>query len=112
MKWSADAFAIEHYHREFDGSFLTGVNTIRLNNVDNILLGTILYLGPSTFGGFVGNEEEITVIGINTITKDVTFSKSGGGGLDNSYISTDPIDFHKTIFLFNDNTFGVAEDNQ
>jgi hypothetical protein len=104
MRWESNSFAIEHYHRGFDGSFLKGVNKIRLNDVTNITSGIKLYLGPSSFGGFVGTEEEITVLSVNSTTKDITFGKLGG--LKNSYISQDPINFHKTIFLFNDNSFG------
>jgi len=110
IRWSSKAFAIEHYHLAFDGSFAAGVNTIRLDDSSNVSPGNKLYLGPSTFGGFVGNEEEITVLSVNTTTNDVTFSK--GGGLENSYISTDPITVHKTIFLFNDHSFGGSENNR
>ena len=110
IRWSADAFAIEHYHREFEGSFLRGVNAIRLNDVSDVTPGTKLYLGPSDFGGFVGNEEEITVLGVNPATKIVTFGKPGG--LENSYGSTNPITLHKTIFLFNDHSFGGSANNR
>ncbi len=110
MRWEAKAFAIEHYHRELNNSFLQGVNTIRLNDVDNVTPGTKLYLGPSSFGGFIGNEEEVTVVGVNSTTKDVTFGKLGG--LENSYLSQDPVNLHKTIFLFNDHTFGGSADNK
>jgi len=109
IRGSSEAFAIEHYHREFDGSFLQGVNTIKLNDVTDVTPGTKLYLGPSGFGGFIGNEEEITVLTVNQTTKNVTFSK--GGGLENSYLSQDPIDFHKTIYLFNDHSFGGDANN-
>jgi len=108
MRWSSNAFAIEHYHLEFDGTFPAGVNTIRLNDSANVSPGTKLYLGPSTFGGVVDNEEEITVLGVNTITHDITFGK--GGGLENSYGSTDPITLHKSIYIFNNNSFG-GDDN-
>ncbi len=100
--------AIEHYHLEFDGSRLQGVSTIKLDDVSNINPGVKLYLGPSGFGGFIGNEEEIIVLSINTTTKEVTFSK--GGGLENSYLSQDPVTLHKSIYLFNDNSFGGTED--
>ena len=108
IKYSAEAFVVEHYHREFDGSFLQGVNTIRLDDTTNLSLGTTLYLGPSAFGGFIGNEESIVVGGISG--NDVSFVK--GGGLENSYLSIDPVDFSKSIFLFNDHSFSGQEDNQ
>jgi len=108
MRWEADAFAIEHYHRTFDGSFIQGVNTIRLSDVSKIEIGDTLYLGPSDFGGFIGNEEEIVVNGISGT--DISFIKAGG--LENSYVSVDPIDFSKSIFLFNQNSFTGNEDDR
>jgi hypothetical protein len=111
MRWSADAFAIEHYHLKFSGSFLQGVSTIRVDDASKISPGEKLYLGPSgfgTLGAFVGNQEEITVLSVNSITGDVTFSK--GGGLENSFLSDDPITLHKSIYLFNDNSFGGQDD--
>ncbi len=110
IRWEADAFAIEHYHREFDGSFLQGVTTIRLNDVSKISVGDIIYLGPSGFGGFIGNEEQITVLSVNSGTGDITFSKTGG--LENSYLSLDPVDFVQGIFLFNQHSFSGQEDDK
>jgi len=110
IKWSANAFAIEHYHREFGSSFSAGVSTIRLNDVTDIIPGTKLYLGPSDFGGFIGNEEEITTLSVNSTTKYVTFFKDGG--LENSYSSQDPINFHKGIYIFNDHSFGGTVNNR
>jgi hypothetical protein len=107
MRWAADAFAIEHYHRELDGSFTQGATSIRLNNVSKIQIGDILHLGPSDSGGFEGNEEQITVLGISG--NDISFFKPGG--LENSYISQDPVDFVQGIFLFNDHGFSGREDN-
>jgi hypothetical protein len=110
MRWDADAFAIEHYHRAFNGSKTRGSTVIRLNDASNVTPGTILYLGPSGFGGFIGNEEQITVTSVNTVTGDVTFSKVGG--LENSYLSADPIDFHKSIYVFNQHKPGGDQNNQ
>ncbi len=113
MRWSASAFAIEHYHLKFNGSFLQGVSAIKVDDASNISPGDKLYLGPSGFGVtgiFVGNEEEITVLSVNSTTGDVTFSK--GGGLENSFLSDDPITLHKSIYLFNDNSFGGQDDEQ
>lgn len=108
IRWSASSFAVEHYHRSFDGSFAKGSSTIRLNSAEHLNVGDVLYLGPSGFGGFVGNEEQITILGVNHTTQDISFSKSGG--LENSYLSSDPIDCHKSVFLFNDHSFSGIED--
>lgn len=108
VRWAADAFAVEHYHRSFDGSFLAGVSTIRLDSVDKIQVGDILRLGPSGFGGFEGNEESIVVAGISGT--DISFVKTGG--LENSYLDDDPVDFVKSIFIFNQHSFSGTEDNK
>ncbi len=108
IRWEADAFAVEHYHREFDGSFLQGVSTIRLNDVSKISIGDIIHLGPSGFGGFIGNEEQITVLGISGT--DISFFKAGG--LENSYLSLDPVDFVQGIFVFNQHSFSGQEDDK
>ena len=107
IKYSAEAFVVEHYHREFGASFLQGVSTITLDDTTNLSIGDSLYLGPSGFGGFVGNEESIVVGGISG--NNVSFVKTGG--LENSYLSQDPVDFSKSIFLFNDHSFSGQRDN-
>jgi hypothetical protein len=109
IRWSSDAFAIEHYHRTFLLSAAVGDSVFRLNDVSNINAGDKLYL-TSSFGGFEDNEEEITVFSVNTVTKDVTFAKSGG--LENSYNFQDPVAFAKTIFVFSDNSTTGLEDGQ
>jgi hypothetical protein len=106
--YQSEAFAIEHYHRAFDSSALVGDSTIRIDDLTDIDIGDTLYLGPSSFGGFVGNEESILVTGINTTTNRISFTKLGG--LENSFTSTDPIDFSKSIWLFNDHSYSGEED--
>ncbi len=110
IRWESRAFAIQHYHRFFNSSFDRGESVIELDDVGQISPGDILYLGPSTFGGFVGNEESIVVGGVDSINNLISFSKPGE--LENSYISTDPIDFHKSLYLFNDHSFSGKEDGQ
>lgn len=108
MRWAARAFAVEHYHLEFDGSHLQGATTVRVDDASNISPGMNLYIGPSGFGGFLGNEEIRLVIGINPSTNDLTLDS----GLENSYLSQDPITIHKSVWLFNDNSFGGLEDGE
>ena len=72
------------------------------------MVGDILYLGSSTFGGFSGVEEEIAVGGISG--NDVFFSKAGG--LEASYLSLDPMDFIKALWIFNEHSFSGTADNR
>ncbi len=108
IKYAASAFAIEHFHRTFASSALQGASVIRLNSTSRLGVGDTLYLGPSTFGGFDGVEEQITVGGI--AGDFVTFSK--GGGLEASYLSLDPMDFTKAIWIWNEHSFTGTEDNK
>ena len=110
IRWESNAFAVQHYHRTFDSSFDRGEAVIELDDVTQINAGDILHLGPSSFGGFVGNEESIVVGSVNSNNNLISFSKPGG--LENSYISADPIDFHKSLYLFNNHSFSGNEDGQ
>ncbi len=110
VRWVSDAFATEHYHREFDGNVAQGASTFKLNTITNINVGDILYLGPSSFSGFTNNEEQITVTGLNPSTNTVSFFKVGG--LENSYTSQDPVDFIKSIFVFGRHAFSGNEDDR
>jgi len=108
IKYASDAFTTEHFHRTFQTSVLQGASSIRLNDASRLLVGDTLYLGPSGFGGFEGVEEEIVVGGISG--SDISFTKSGG--LEASYLSLDPVDFIKALWLFNDHSFTGTEDNK
>ncbi len=110
ITYSSKAFCIEHYHRALDSSFAQGSTVIQLNDVDNLSPGDTMFIGPSTAAGFVGFGEDAFVIDINRTTKFVTISKAAG--LDNTYISTDPVSFTKAVFLFNDHTFSGLEDRR
>lgn len=108
--YQGEAFVVEHYHRSLALSATQGSTTIRLNSVSNLSVGTQIYLGPSDAGGFVGNEETIIVQGINTSTNDVTFVKQGG--LENDYAIGDPVDFHTSVWFFNDHDYTGQADNR
>jgi hypothetical protein len=110
IRYQSEAFCVEHYHRFIQGASNQGDSTIKLDDVDNIALGDILYLGPSDFAGFIGNEEEVTVVGINPVTKDISFSKLGG--LENSYGPGNEVDFQKALWVFNDHSFSGNRDGR
>lgn len=110
IKYESEAFCIEHYHRSISGVANKGDTTLKLNDVTDIELGDVLYLGPSDFTGYVGNEEKITVLGINVPTTTVSFAKSGG--LENSYGPGNPVDFQKGLWLFNDHAFTGNRDGR
>ncbi len=108
IRYASSAFAIEHFHRTFQNAALQGANSIKLSSASRLLVGEILRLGPSSFGGFTDVEEDIIVTGISG--NDVFFSK--GGGLEASYLGSDPVDFMKALWVFNDHSFSGTEDNR
>jgi len=107
--YQGESFVVEHYHRTLSGSETTGSTSIKLDEVSKINPGVVLYLGPSSFAGFEGNQESIVVQSVNSVTGDVSFIKQGG--LENSYIGGDPVDFHTGIWFFNDHSFSGQADN-
>lgn len=108
--YEGEAFAVEHYHRSISQAVTKGANTIRLNSVDKINPGIILYLGPSSSSSNLNNEEQIVVQGVNPNTNDITFIKAGG--LENDYISGDAVDFHTGVWVFNDHDFTGITNNK
>lgn len=106
--YESEAFVVEHYHRTLQGASPQGASSVKLSDVTDIDLGDVLYLGPSSFAGFVGNEEEVTVQGVNVATKDVFFTKLGG--LENSFQPGDEVDFQKGIWVFNDHSYSGERD--
>lgn len=110
IKYQSEAFCVEHYHRTIQGVANQGDFTIKLDDVTDIDLGDVLYLGPSDFAGFIGQEESITVQGINVATKDISFFKQGG--LDSSYGPGNDVDFQKGLWVFNDHSFSGTRDDR
>jgi hypothetical protein len=110
IKYQSEGFCVEHYHRFMSVSAIQGTSTIKLSSVTDIDLGDVLYLGPSDFAGFIGQEENITVQGINTLTNEVSFFKQGG--LDSSYGPGNEVDFQKGLWVFNDHSFSGDRDDK
>ncbi len=108
IKYDSSAFATEHFHRTFQNSALQGAGSIILNSTSRLLVGETLHLGPSSFGGFTDVEEDIVVGSISG--NEVFFSKSGG--LEASYLGSDPVDFLKALWVFNEHSFSGTEDNR
>lgn len=97
--YDSEAFAVESYPRTFAQTVAAGSSTLRLDSVEKLEIGDILYLGPSSTAGFVDQEEEVIVTSINTTLKEVSFSKLGG--LENSYTIGDSADYTKGVWVFN-----------
>ena len=110
IRWDAEGFAVEHYHRTLTFSAARGDNSIVLNSVANIAVGDRLYIGPSSLGGSESQEEFIIVSTIDETLKTITFTKTGG--LQSSYTASDPVDFVKSVFLFNNHSFSGLEDER
>jgi hypothetical protein len=94
--YSADCFTIEHYHTALTDSVDPGDTILYIDKYSNnseIIDGVTLHIGPNADGG----EEDITIIG--TVFGGVVLATP----LIYSYSADDPINFHKYIWLFNNN---------
>jgi len=108
IKWSSHAFCVEHYPLTFSAPASRGDTSFTLTSASHVAVGDTLYLGPSGFGGFIGNFESVIVTHINGNT--ISFTKTGG--LENSYLSLDPVNVQKAIWIFNNNSFTGKADNR
>lgn len=95
QKYDCNAFAIEHFHRSFTAAANQGDVNINIDT-SRLQAGDILYIGPSTMAGFVGNSESVT---INSIVSSGTAQLTTG--LQYAYSTGDKIDCSRRCWFFN-----------
>lgn len=95
QKFDSKCFSIENYKREFASTANPGVNVITLSNTNRLVPGDILHLGPSTFTGYEGLTEQVTVLSVSG--NDVQLTTP----LANGYNPTNVITFSNRCWLFN-----------
>lgn len=95
QRFYTETMAIEHFDRTFGATANSGVNTLYLNDNSRILPGDILYLGPSSFTGFEGLTERITVLSTSGTTQ-VNLNTN----LVNSYNSGNKASFANNCWFF------------
>ena len=89
-------FTVEHYHTFISSTLYGGETTIYIDdyyNVPKVISNSILHLGPN----INGDEEEVTVTGV--VYRGVTISAP----LLYPYAVGNEVNFHKHIWIFNDN---------
>lgn len=96
QKYDSNSFSIESYSRTVSGTVNSGSSSLILNSNSRLQPGDVLQIGPSTFTGFEGQAEEVTVLAV-----------SGGGltgittNLTKSYNTGNKVSFAKNCWLFN-----------
>ncbi len=96
MTYSADAFTIEHYHTHLTDITSPGDTIIYIDEYSNnpeVITNATLHIGPNTNG----EEEDIAVVG--TVFGGVVLATP----LSYGYAVGNEINFHKNIWLFNNN---------
>ena len=98
--YDVSGMAVEHYNRTFYDANPAGRNYIDMNNVDKIVTGIKLFLGPSTDTDNVGAAESVTVsyvsgnrVYINSLTRY-------------QYVAGDNVSFYNNIYLISNIGYG------
>jgi hypothetical protein len=91
-KYESNAFTVEHYHIEFDGTEPAGQSILSITDGSKLSSGMTVTLGPNSSG----QVEEATV---NSAGADFV---QINGTTTYAYTSGDPITFYKNIWIFND----------
>lgn len=92
----AQSMAIEYYSTTVSIAAGPSVGTLNVADASNFLVGDDLVIGPSTAGGYLGNYDKVTVIGISG--NDISFSPS----LSNRFNTGDEIYSPRAIWVVND----------
>lgn len=96
VTYNADCFTIEHYHTQLSAA-VSPTDTIlyldKYTNNPEVITGITVHIGPNSDG----EEEDIAVIG--TVYGGVVLATP----LSFGYTTDTPVNFHKYIWLFNNN---------
>lgn len=102
---SSRAMAVGRYYTNLSLTTVTGTGSIVLDNVDNVVSGTRLYVGPSSNTSYLGNYEEVTATSISGTTVYIT--SNTGTPLHSYFNIGDPVTYLGNIYLFSDVGHGV-----
>lgn len=102
---ASKSMAIGRYYTNLSFTTITGTGNIVINNVDNVVSGTRLYIGPSSNTSYLGNYEEVEATSVSGTT---VYIKSSSGTPLKSYFNVgDPVTYLGDIYLFSDIGYGV-----
>lgn len=96
--YEVDAFTVEHFEVSLDAVASSGTNSLTLSgsSFDRLELGSRLFLGPSTFGGFEGRTEQVIVASVGP-----GFSVTLTSNLQYTYNINDTVVWSDKVWLFN-----------
>ncbi len=99
------AMAAGRYYTNLSLTTVTSTASIVLDNVDNVVSGTRMYVGPSSNTSYLGAYEEVEATSVSGTT---VFIKSDVGIPLHSYFNVgDPVTYLGDMYLFSDVGYGV-----
>jgi hypothetical protein len=106
---SPDAMAVENYSTELDVSAFVGDYTLTVDDASNFRIGEEIVVGPSGAVGFVGNYDELEIVGIsgNIISTSTPVTSNYAGGVAVYGTRAFWIFVAGELFKFNPRTGGV-----
>ncbi len=96
--------AAGRYYTNISSTTVTGTMFIELDNVDNVVSGTRLYIGPSTNTAYLNGYEEVQATSISGST--IGISSPNGIPLFNYYNVGDPVTYLGDFYLFSEIAYG------
>ena len=103
------SMAAGRYYTTLSATTISGTGQISLNNVDTIVSGTRLYIGPSSNTSYLNAYEEVIATSVSGSTVFIRNVSTSTIPLTNYYNSGDPVTYLGDFYLFS-NT-GVGNDN-
>jgi len=101
--FDCEAMAVEHYETSFQTAVSYGTGVIKITSLDNIDIGDVLLLGPSSDTDNLNAYEYVTVTGTSGNDVYITYTTaSGSTPTQYEYVDGDPICVWKNIYLFSD----------
>jgi hypothetical protein len=96
--------AAGRYYTNLTNTTVTGTATIVLDNVDNIVEGTRIYVGPSSNTSYLNAYEEVEAVSVSGTT--VSISSPSGTPLFSYFNSGDPVTYLGDFYIFSDVAYG------
>ncbi len=100
----SDCMAAGRYYTNLSNTTVTGTANIEIDNVDTIVSGTRLYVGPSSNTSYLNAYEEVTATAVSGT--NVSISSPNGVPLLSYFNSGDPVTYLGDFYLFSDVAYG------
>ncbi len=100
----SDCMAAGRYYTNLSNTTVTGTANIEIDNVDTIVSGTRLYVGPSSNTSYLNAYEEVIATSVSGTT--VSIASPNGTPLFSYFNSGDPVTYLGDFYLFSDVAYG------